>query len=381
MTTSGEKNLDAQLADLTRWSGGGTSIWREALRVTKSNEGRPSSLREVFIRPISNGVAASILLGCFFLIAVVMNLPHLSRSRSLENMKLTNSDSDAWKSLRARNSTPSQFMTPRTVSTPNDSQSNANLRGIGQAMYMYTIDDSGRFPLDGKQSDYSTRQIIRKVTIELKSKDVRAVFLKAQHLVRPADGEFVQDSLLAGTGREATANLTLRVRADRLSDVLNELRGMAEVTSENQEGQDVTSQMVDLDAQLRNEKRVEEEMLTLLENRKDAPLKDILELRNALKSIRFEIERLSGQQAQFTKQVSLSTVLVFIRTNDAPEPPATTFGSYLSTSLGNAWHDGVFFMFDTAATMVRIIVGGMLFWLLLLAVIGVVRRYRRRAAR
>jgi hypothetical protein len=108
------------------------------------------------------------------------------------------------------------------------------------------------------------RHVIQKATIELRTDDVRSAFLKTQHLISVASGEYVENSSLSGSGRDAYASLTLRIAVDRLSDVLNELRQLGEVTSEQLVGEDVTAQVVDLEARLRNEQRVETELLELL---------------------------------------------------------------------------------------------------------------------
>ena len=230
----------------------------------------------------------------------------------------------------------------------------------------------------GAARETALRRVIRKATIILKSTDVRAAFLKAQLIVRPASGEYVQDSALIGEGEAAQANLTLRIVADRLGDVLNELRQLGQVTSERKEGQDVTAQVVDVEARLRNEERVEVEILELLERRREAPLKDILAMRDKLAEIRREIERLTGQRLQLSKMVSLATVLVIIRASDAPEPEYGSLAAYFGESIGNAWNAGLFFLSDTLATMLRIIVGGLVFWAILAAVILLIGRRRKR---
>jgi hypothetical protein len=201
-------------------------------------------------------------------------------------------------------------------------------------------------------------------------------------IVREAGGEYVQDSSLTGSGDEAYANLTLRVAADRLSEVLNELRQLGEVYSEHKTGQDVTGQVVDLEARLRNEQRVETELLRLLETRQDAPLKEILELRGQLGSIRQEIERLTAQREHLDRLVSLATVLVLVRGGDAPfRPGASSLGTYFAEACGNAWNNGLVFLADTLATLLSILVGGLIWWVLLVAVVLGVRRWRRGSVR
>jgi hypothetical protein len=233
---------------------------------------------------------------------------------------------------------------------------------------------------DGDGTAGQPRQIVRKATVELLTNDVRAVFLKAAMVLSEASGEYVQESSITGSGETAQANLILRVAADRLSDVLNALRELGEVRSEQVTGQDVTAQVVDLEARLRNEQRVELELLDLLEKRNDAPLKEILELRNTLSNVRGEIERLTAQRQQLGRLVSLATVLVIIRTDQSQERPADfSIAQYFGDGLARAWQKGLVFLADTFGLLLSILVGGLIWWILLALVFAAIWRYRRRS--
>jgi len=239
---------------------------------------------------------------------------------------------------------------------------------------------------EGSIDDAATtepRHIVRKATIELVTEDVRAAFRKAEMIVSEAGGEYVEDSSLTGTAENMRADLTLRVAADRLSEVMNELRDLGEVRSEKLTGEDVTTQVVDLEARLRNEQRVEVELLELLEKRQDAPLREILELRGTLSNVRGSIERLTAQRQRLSRLVSLATVLVIIRAEHAPAPPdePTEFsiGTYFSEGVHKAWQKGLMLLADTCGFLLSVIVGGLIWWILLVLVFGAVWRYRRRS--
>ena len=71
--------------------------------------------------------------------------------------------------------------------------------------------------------------------------------------------------------------------------------------------------VVDLDARLRNERRVEQELLELLDSRDESPLEEILKLRGEIAKVRTQIERYTAQQDRLSRLVSLATVLIIIR--------------------------------------------------------------------
>jgi len=223
----------------------------------------------------------------------------------------------------------------------------------------------------------NTRHVIHKATIELITPDVRAAFLKAGLILNEGLGEHVQDSSLTGSGETASANLTLRVVASRLSDVCNALRELGVVVSERREGQDVTGQVVDIEARLRNEQRVETELLALFDQRKDAPLKDVLDLRQKLSEVRAGIEQLVAQRDHLSRLVSLATVLVIIRTGEKPakEPKDEGLWHYFAESIQHAWRSGLRGLADTIASLLGIFIGGLIWWILLAVALLLLRRF------
>ncbi|HZW06655.1 MAG TPA: DUF4349 domain-containing protein, partial [Phycisphaerales bacterium] len=224
--------------------------------------------------------------------------------------------------------------------------------------------------------------VIRKTTLDLATPDVRAAFSKAGLVINEALGEYVETSSLTGEGPAAQGSLTLRVSARRLSEALNQLRPLGVVVSEATTGQDVTDAVVDLDARIRNEQRIEKELLALIEKRPDAPLKELMEIRSQLAGVRGQIESLIGQRERIGRMVSLATILVTIRPPtpvDALKPEkADGIGTYFSSSIADAWRSSLQALIDTAAFLVRTLVGGLVWWVLAAAVtVACVRAFRR----
>ncbi len=243
-------------------------------------------------------------------------------------------------------------------------------------------DEMAKYP-DAASVLGAPRLVARRADMTLRVPDVREAFLKAGQLVSPVRGEFVEDSKIAGEGAGAAADLTLRVAADRLAEALNELRALGEVAAENSSGDDVTDQAIDLDARLRNERRVEEELLELLHSRKDAPLADILRLRESLSSVRANIERMAGQRDALARRVDLATVLVLIRAKDArPGPPPNKgLASYFQEQVLIAWRQATIQLADTLALLLRLAVGRLPTWIALLIALPFVIRAVRWLAR
>lgn len=226
------------------------------------------------------------------------------------------------------------------------------------------------------------RHVVRKATVELTVEDVRAAFVRAQQLVSPARGEYVQDSQSRDRGDGVLeADLILRVEAGRLGDVLNELRTLGEVRNERSDADDVTGQVVDLEARLRTHRAVEEELLGLLKDRKDADLDDVIKVRRELASVRQQIEQMEGQRQQIASLVRLATVAVVLRQEAAPPPVEEKqgLGAWFRERMSAAWDRGVRTLLGTLAGIVEIAVGGVVWWVVGVAAVAFAWRAWRRA--
>jgi hypothetical protein len=213
------------------------------------------------------------------------------------------------------------------------------------------------------------RSIIQRSEIEFLSPDVRAAFSRLPGLLSEARGEYIEQSTFSGTGASTAASATLRVPSDRLGTVRAALQGLGRLSSESSSAEDVTEQVVDLDARLRNEQRVEQELLTLLEARRGAPLKEVLEVRESLRSVREQIERLSAQQKRIGRLVSLATIRVSIRAEPAQPAEPAGFWTTASSRIGSTCNDSLKIALDAFTGLLAVVVGGAVWWFLL-AVIG-----------
>jgi hypothetical protein len=370
------REIEEGLAALTRWSGPEPGLWKRALADEGGRNQAFGTVWELLRIRISRAwlsAAAVALVGVVVTTAVISELEGVG---------------SAAKYVPAEEATRGYV---RNLFGREVGDSTPALREPAPAPGLDTLVDRERAPsMQIARADAADaalapaeRQVVRKATIELVTPDVRAVFLKATHLVSEASGEYVQESSVTGDGEEAAANVTLRVVASRLSAVLAGLRDLGEVHSENSVGEDVTEQMVDLEARLRNEQRVEAELLALLESRQDAPLKEILELRQTISSVRESIERLTAQRDRLSRLVSLASVLVIIRADAdgiAPGSKGSLMG-YFGGAMGDSWRGGLRALSDTLAWIVRVLVGGAVWWALAAAVVLVVRTRTRIAKR
>jgi hypothetical protein len=371
------EELEPQLAELTTWPEDPPALWSKALQGTKQSVQIPW-LRRIAALPLPRPALAAVVLLCVGVLVVAFTLPGLDSARRpthLQGQIMTGAD---WRSDADR-ATPASAAPPKPAI-----QYHGTLPEEEIALPEALLHNSGGGGGPSPARQDVDRLVARKATIELTTPDVRGTFAKAAHLISEAGGEYVEGSSLSGEGPNTQGTLTLRVAAARLGAVMTSLRELGAVKNENTTGEDVTAQAVDLESRIRNEQRVEQELLQLLEKRNDAPLKDILELRGSLASVRESIERLTGQREKLGRLVSLASVLVVIRTADAPPPPPrkSGIGEYFSGAVASSWRSGLEFLSNTVAAAIALVIGGLVWWVLLAALaLGAFRWHRRLAAR
>ncbi len=119
------------------------------------------------------------------------------------------------------------------------------------------------------------------------------------------------------------ANITIRVPVGQLDAALNQIKAMVEdkdvdILSEDVSGQDVTSEVTDLESRLRNLQAAETQLLEIMENA--TKTEDVISVFRELTSVRGEIETIQGQIKYYRESASLSAINVNLQAKAAVEP-------------------------------------------------------------
>jgi hypothetical protein len=112
--------------------------------------------------------------------------------------------------------------------------------------------------------------------------------------------------------------ISIRVPATKLESALSQIKaGAVDVPSENRSGQDVTSQYVDLQSQLTNLEKAEQDLLAIMDEAKNNPgndsttkTQDVLNVYNQIVNIRGQIEQIKGQMKYIEETTSTSAINV-----------------------------------------------------------------------
>jgi uncharacterized protein DUF4349 len=135
-------------------------------------------------------------------------------------------------------------------------------------------------------------------------------------------GGYVAGSERSGDGDADRASITFRIPAERWDDALVQLRRIAtKIVNEHTSSQDVTGQVVDLGARIRNLQATERAVQAIMD--RATAIDDVLTVQAELTRIRGEIEQLATQKAGLEGQAAFSTLTVMFSREPEPEPTAT----------------------------------------------------------
>lgn len=176
-------------------------------------------------------------------------------------------------------------------------------------------------PQDGQVLE---RLVIKNAQLSLVVADTTASLASIANLAEGLGGFVVssntyQASLDAAGNKLVYGNITIRVPAEKLNEVLTQLKGQAvEVRSENVSGQDVTAEYTDLESRLTNLTAAEAQLQKIMEDANKT--EDVLTVYNQLVAIRGEIESVKGQMKYYREAAALSAVSIELVPDAANQP-------------------------------------------------------------
>ncbi len=133
---------------------------------------------------------------------------------------------------------------------------------------------------------------------------------------------FVQNSSVTENEKgQKYANIILRVPVDSFEKVINEIKSLAKlVEREDVNGQEVTQEYIDLQANLTHDQAVEAQYLELL--KRAQKVDEIIAVRNKLDQVQGEIEMLKGRLRYLDNQTEMATIAVSISSEAKVTLPA-----------------------------------------------------------
>lgn len=147
----------------------------------------------------------------------------------------------------------------------------------------------------------------------------------AARAVVTGKGGYVESSSMTDTGNgPRTANLTVRVPVTAFDQTMSELKQLSTVVlREDVNGQDVTMEFVDLEADLRNARAEEASYLEIM--KRSGKIEEVLAVAERLADVRGRIERLDGQKRYLENRTDLATINLALTEETRVEAPTRTW--------------------------------------------------------
>lgn len=177
------------------------------------------------------------------------------------------------------------------------------------------------------------RRIIYEAELSLVVKKMSETEAQIAKLLKQFDGYIADATVDRRQGQELSGRWKVRVPAPQFEEFLDEVSKLGIAESRRQTAQDVTAEFVDLEAQIKNKKKLEERIVALL---KDASgkIKDVIEVEGELARVRGEIEQMEGRLRYLANRTDLTTVTIVAREEENYVPPAAP--SFMNRIAG-AW--------------------------------------------
>jgi hypothetical protein len=157
-------------------------------------------------------------------------------------------------------------------------------------------------------------RIVRTGTIELQVQDVPRAVGVARDAIRGLGG-YIGASNTFNDGDQPVAEITYRIPVDRWEDALTALRALngltTKVVTEQTNAVEVTGQIVDLEARIRNLRASETALQEIAA--KAVKVSDVLEVQAQLTEVRGQIEQLTAQLVDLGNRADFATLTATYR--------------------------------------------------------------------
>jgi len=194
---------------------------------------------------------------------------------------------------------------------------------------------------------YAERLVVFTAQLELEVEDVEAT-VDAVRLLAESHGGFVSSV----NTRNERGSITIRVPQRRFHDAVEEIEGLGEVESRNLQGEDVTEEYVDLQAELTNMERQELRLLDIMEM--GDTVESVLKVERELERVRGRIESLQGRINYLDSRVELATITVNL--NLEPEEPEPHLAWFPEMDWGEPVRAGLSVLFTVTQGMITMVI-------------------------
>ena len=158
------------------------------------------------------------------------------------------------------------------------------------------------------------QKLIRKVHIDAETEDLETLLGSLTSQISSLGGYIEQQELYNGSSyssyRHRSANLTVRIPAEKLDSFIGQVKDVSNVVSYNESQDDVTLTYVSTESRIKALETEQERLLELLSKAEN--MSDLLEIEARLTDVRYELENVTSQLRVLAIKVDYATVHLYI---------------------------------------------------------------------
>jgi archaellum component FlaC len=179
-------------------------------------------------------------------------------------------------------------------------------------------------------------QLIKTAYVSLKLDSIEQAITKLRALSQSKGGDIysLQDNQSVDRGDYRKANLVIKIPVDSLDATLVGIKQLGKVQSQKLESNDVTQQIVDSDARLKNLRQQEDQTRKIME--RAGSINDTLNVSQSLARIREQIEQIDAQVKNMRQQVAYSTINLQLEELQALNPSGAPLGFRIQETWKNS---------------------------------------------
>ncbi|AFY65758.1 DUF4349 domain-containing protein [Geitlerinema sp. PCC 7407] len=219
-------------------------------------------------------------------------------------------------------------------------------------------------------------QLIRRANLSLVVTDLQATVQQVTNLVRQQSGDVLQlqEDAAGGDRPRPSVQMAVRVPQAKLDSILEALSGLGTVEQRSVVAEDVSTQLIDLDARLRNQKRTEAQLLEILD--RSGSVGDVLKVTQELSKTRESIEQIEAQLKYLRTQVAFSNIQLSLSQSPSSAPPTQP----VSTELRDAWNQSTYALGEFTTNLMQLGIWLLVYspyWLIAVVILWATRLRRR----
>jgi len=149
--------------------------------------------------------------------------------------------------------------------------------------------------------------IARTASLKISAKDFQSARAGVDRIITSFHGFAASMTINNAVGEPQSLNAELHFPAAECNAALAALKALGRVEQEQQGGEEVTAQVVDIDARLKNARETETRLQDILKTR-TGKVSDVLEVENQIAETRQKIEQMEGEQKALHNRITFSAI-------------------------------------------------------------------------